>query len=195
HVVPDQPYPVLDDDQRTVIEEADALAGFPTRLDDLDLQLLTGDHRWAQRLGKGIDVDHLDALYPGDPLEVLVAGEDAIVRERGQADQLVVDRRLLIDIDFDEFQLGELLAPQALQRVEAAPATHLARGVGRIGDALQLAQHEAGHGKRHRHDPGAHQLDDAPVDDHAGVEQQLLGRPRRATPEDEIGEVLLAKHD
>src|SRR5260370_29203480 len=82
-----------------------------------------------------------------------------------------------------------------LQNFEAAPATVAAHAVGRVGDMLQLFEHEA---RAHRHasdEAGLADVGDAAVDDRAGVHQDAVGLPRGLAPRKPVAQagVVLAR--
>ena len=89
----------------------------------------------------------------------------------------------------------------------AAPAAIAPQAVGAIGDVLQLLQDEVGHEQRVADEAGAGDVEDAAVDDDAGVEQDdvfvillllrfdgLLGGARQAQPAGEFAQVAVAVH-
>ena len=72
----DEPGAALDDDHRPVIEEADALAGLLALLDHLDPELLAGQDGGLHGVGQRVDVQDPHALELGDPVQVVVVGQD-----------------------------------------------------------------------------------------------------------------------
>ena len=100
-----------------------------------------------------------------------------------ELDQLEVDFLEIgkVGIGDDDVEAGHLL--DALQNVEPAPAAVPAQRVGRVGDLLQLLQHELRHDERAVDESGLADVGDAAVDDDAGVENSVSPLRLRARPE------------
>src|SRR5215469_13266292 len=78
---------VLDDDHRTVIEEADALVLFLAFLDDADSHLFARKSHGFHGVAQLVDVEDTDALELRDAIEVVVVRQDpaaAASRERDE---------------------------------------------------------------------------------------------------------------
>ena len=63
---------------------------------------------------------------------------------------------------------------ELVQNVESAPTATAAHRVGRVGDMLQLAQHEARHQQRPGQEAGLADVGDTAVDDAAGIDDDGL---------------------
>ncbi len=100
-----------------------------------------------------------------------------------ELDQLEIDFADVRKIDVGNHHLdaGHLL--NLLQDVEAAAAAVALERVGRVGDELQLLQHELRDDERAVDEAGLADVGDAAVDDDAGVENLVaaLADPRRGT--------------
>src|SRR5882724_5833704 len=171
HVLADHLAGVVDNDHCAIVEIGDTLVVLLAFLQDEDLHDLAGQHDGLERVRQLVDVQHLDALELRDLVEVEVVGEDlgAFV-EFGQFDQLEVNLADGGEIVFHDLHGdgGGLL--DTLQDVEpAAPAVALER-VTRVGDQLQLAQHELRDDEHAVEEAGVGDVGDAAVDDDAGVE-------------------------
>ena len=85
-----------------------------------------------------------------------------------------------IHVGDDDVEAGHLL--DALQNVEAAAAAVAAQRIGRVGNLLQLFQHELRHHQRAVDEAGFADVGDAAVDDDAGI-QDPIAALRRLRPE------------
>src|SRR5262249_56974602 len=127
------------------------------------------DHR-LQRVGELVDVQHVDAAQLRHLVQVEVVGDDLPLKRARQLDQLQIDFTHLREIEIGnrDFDAGHLL--NLLQNVEAAAAAVALHRVGGIGDQLQLLQDELRDDQRAVDEPCLAHVGDAPVDDHARVE-------------------------
>jgi hypothetical protein len=65
------------------------------------------------------------------------------------------------------------------KHLHTAPAALAAQSVGRVGDVLQFIQDEARNQQRAKQKAGLGDVGDAPIDDHAGIQQDgatVIGR-------------------
>ena len=121
-------------------------------------------------VGQLVDVQDLDAAQLRDLVEVEVVGHDAAEQRPRQLDQLQVDFLDLrkVEVGDDDLDARHLL--DAMQDVEPAPAAVALERIGRVGDELQLLEHELRHDQRAVEESGLDDVGDAAVDDHARVE-------------------------
>ncbi len=159
----------LDDDHRAVIEIADALIGFLARLGDLEPDDLAREVVGPKRGGRLVEVEDVDSAHAGDLGEVVVDGDERAAGVDGEPHELLVDVRGVGVVGL-EHRHG-VLGGKRREQVETAAAARATRVVGRVGERLQLGEHEARHAKRARQEAETAQLDEAPVDDGARVEQ------------------------
>ena len=180
---------VVDDHHRAVVEIGDTLVVFLAFLQDEHLHRLAGQHDRLQRVGELVDVEHFDAAQLGDLVEVEVVGDDLALQRARELDELEIDFLDVgkIGVRDDDVEAGHLL--DALQDVEAAAAAVAAQRIGRIGDLLQLLQHELRHDERAVDESGLADVGDAAVDDDAGVENSVAALRLRSRPE-QAGEPL-----
>ena len=164
----------LDDDHRPIVQIANALAGLLALTDQLDLELLAGQNGRLQRIRQVVDVQHLHVLDLGEPVEVEVGGEDGDAAVLGDLQQLGVDvgHAGHVHLGGGHGHVGA----QVVDHLQPAAATCPLQRVARIGDLLQLLEHELGHDQLPLDEPGAGDVGDPPVDDRAGVDQHLGGR-------------------
>ena len=111
---------------------------------------------------------------------------------RAELDQLQIDFADLGEVDVGDHDVdaGHLL--DLLQDVEAAAAAVALQRIGRVGDELQLLQHELRNDQRAVEEAGLADVGDAAVDDDAGVEDPVAplrsgvaeqaDQPRRLQP-------------
>ena len=127
----------LDDHHRAVFEIAHALARLFAGLDDADLDVFAGQEHGLQGVGQVVEVDHRDALQPGDLVEVVVVGDQLALQVLGQRDQLQIDRQAgeLGQIALVDHQLDVGVAAEPVEDVQPAPAAAAAEPVGTVGNA------------------------------------------------------------
>ena len=103
--------------------------------------------------------------------------------ERAELDELEIDFLDVgkIGVRDDDVDAGHLL--DALQDVETAAAAVAAQRIGRIGDLLQLLEHELRNDERAVDEAGLADVGDAAVDDDAGVENSVAALLLRLRPE------------
>ena len=82
---------LLGDDHRAVVQVADSLALLFAALEQLDRQALAGQDDRLHGVGQVVQVDDLNALEPGDLVEVVVVGDDLAAQVFRQNDQPLVD--------------------------------------------------------------------------------------------------------
>ena len=172
--------PLLGDDHRAVVEVADPLARLLAALDQLDGQALARQDDRLHRVGQVVEVDDLDALEPGDLVQVVVVGDDLAAEVLGQDTRRWSTSRIagelgdlgVVDLDLDA---GRLLEP--VEDVQPAAAAVPAELVGAVGDPLQLLEDEPGDDQRLVDDAGLGDVGDPAVDDDRGVEDQRPASP------------------
>src|SRR5262249_26794825 len=164
-------------------------------LENEDLHYLAGQHDGLERVGQLVDVEHFDAAQVGDLIEIEVVGHDGRVELLAEFDQLQVDFAHVREIGFVNLHVEVAVFLDALKDVQSAPATVALGGIGRIGDLLQFAQDELRDKNRAAHKTGLGYVGDAPVNDHAGVENLVaLLRPavdQNAAERREVEEIAL----
>ena len=169
---------VLDDDHRAVVEIAYTLSLLAPFAEHLHLDLLAGQHGGLHGAGEHVDVEDPDALDLGHLAEVEVGRQDVGAAVLTEAHELAVDVVEVVVVvvgDLDVVAHGHQLA----DHVEPPPSAAALLGVGRVGDALQLGEHEARDDQAAAEKAAFDDADDAPVDDHAGVDdvaRTLAGR-------------------
>ena len=150
-------------------------------------------------VGQVVEVDHGDALQPGDLVEVVVVGDQLALQMLGQRDQLQIDRQAgeLGQIALVDHQLDVGVVAEPVEDVQPAPAAAAAQPVGAVGHGLQFADDELGHDQLPVENVRLHHVGDPPVDHHAGVEDARL-QPLDFLGELDVGndeaEVVLGLH-
>src|SRR5215510_12723976 len=169
---------VVDHDHRAVVQIGHALVVLFAFLENEDPHYLAGQHDGLERVGQLVDVKHFDAAQVGDLIEIEVVGHDRRVELFAKFDQLQVDLAHIREIGFVNLHVEVAVFLDALKDVQSSPATVALGGIGRVGDLLQLAQDELRDENRAAHKTGLGDVGDAPVNDHAGVENLVaLLRP------------------
>src|SRR5581483_3805877 len=137
-----------------------------------------------QRVGKFVDVQHLDSLKLRYLIQIEVVGDDLAFVHFGEFDQLQVhfaDSRKIIFHDLD-LEIRDFL--QALQNVESpAPPISLER-IGGVRHQLQLTQYELRGDDDSIEEAGLSDVSDTAIDDHAGIENFVALFPLLLAPED-----------
>ena len=170
----------LDDDHRAVVEERDALAGLLALLDDLDPERFAGQERRLDRVRELVEVDDPDALELGDPVEVVVGGQDGARRGAGRG-RRAWRRPSTSPARPRRSARGRRDGPSGGRTGRRARAVRgsCATGSRVVGDVLELAEHEAGHDQRAAEEARGDDVDDAAVDDGAGVDVGRRAADRR----------------
>ena len=187
----DQAGATLDHDHGAVVQEADPLAGLLALLDDLDPQVLAREDGRLHRVRERVDVHHPDTLELGDPVEVEVVGQYDPAASLGQLHELRVHLGHAGRLVVDDLDGGMRVALHPVEDLEPAPPAVAAERVRRIGDVLELLQHEPGHDQRPVDEARLDDLRDPAVDEDAGVDDDpglaLGARLLLAGPPDEAG--------
>ena len=115
-------------------------------------------------------------------VEIVIGGGEPRAALAGERDELIVHFRprdlALVDLD------AHLRQPlEALQDLEATLAPVAPQGVRRVGEPLELAEHEAWHDQRPVHEAGLAHVCDPPVDDRRGVQNLVVPTARRGMEE------------
>src|SRR5882724_8756819 len=165
-----QPTGIVDYDHGAVIKVCDSLIVFLAFLQNEHPHDLARQHHRPQSIGELVDVQHLYLVKLRDLVEVEVIGDDFAVVQLAELDQFLVDLARVRKVLFDDLHIdiGHLL--KTLQDVEAAPATVSFHRVRRIGDQLQLPQHELRNDQRAFEKTGLGDIRDTAVDDYTSVE-------------------------
>ena len=175
---------VVDDDHRAVIEIGDALVVFLPFLEDEDLHDLARQDDRLQRVRQLVDVQHFDAAKLRDLVQIEVVRDDLALKRARQLDQLQVDFAHVREVHVGDRDVHARHLLDLLQDVEAAAAAIALHRIGRVGDELQLLEHELRDHERAVHETGFTDVRDAAVDDDAGVEDLVSlagpGRPEQA---------------
>src|SRR5262249_23558352 len=179
----DQAPRIIHYNHRPVVEVGYPLVIFLAFFEDEDLHDFARQHDGLERIGQFVDVEHLDAAQVGDFVEVEIVGHDGRVELFAQFDQLQIHFAHVREIGFVNLHVEVTVFLYALKDVQAAPAPVAFRGIGGIGDLLQFAQDELGNQNRAAHKAGFGDVGDAPVNDHAGVEN-LVALLRPAVAQD-----------
>src|SRR5262245_46975380 len=174
---------VVDHDHRAVVQIGHALVVLFAFLENEDPHYLAGQHDGLERVGQLVDVEHFDAAQVGDLIEIEVVGHDRRVELFAKFDQLQVDLAHIREIGFVNLHVEVAVFLDALKDVQSSPATVALGGIGRVGDLLQLAQDELRDENRAAHKTGLGDVGDAPVNNHAGVEN-LVALLRPAVDQD-----------
>ena len=171
---------VVDDHHRAVVQVGDTLVVFLAFLQDEHLHRLARQHDRLQRVRELVDVEHFHAAQLRDLVQVEVVGDDLALQRARQLDELEIHFLHVWEIRVrdDDIEAGHLL--DALQDVETAAAAVAAQRIGRIGDLLQLLEHELRNDERAVDESGLADVRDAAVDDDAGVENSVAALLRAA---------------
>ena len=133
---------VVDNDHRPVIQVSDALIEFLAFLQNEDLHRFARQINRLQRVGKFVDIEHLDAAKLRDLVQIEIVGDDLRFEFLRQFDQLHIDfanRRIVV---LDELHGDPRHLLNSLQNIQAAaPAIALQRISG-IGNLLEFAKNE-----------------------------------------------------
>ena len=115
-------------------------------------------------------------MQPGDFVEVVVTGDDLAFQVLGQEDELHIHRLAihLWQLAIVDFQINVFVVSQAVENVQAPSAAGPPQLVRRIGDALQLGQHEPRHDELIVEYVRLDQIGDPPVDHDARIEDIRL---------------------
>src|SRR5207342_194677 len=163
----------LDHDHRAVVEEAHTLARFLALLDHPDPELLARQHRRLHGIGERVDVEDADALELGDPVQVVVVGQDRLRAHPGEGDELGVD---LGDVGHglvDDLDRGRRVLLHLRQDLEAAPAAVATERVRAVRDVLELVEDELRDNERAVDEARIDDLGDPAVDDRARVDDDV----------------------
>lgn len=183
-----------DDDHGAVIEITDALALVFAFAGDTDVEHVAGEDGGFQRSGKGVQVDERNGLELGHFAEVEVVRVKLRVEDACELEELGIDFLFLGEIHVMHAHFAARVLADAVQHVEAASAARPADGVLRIGNELQLAKNELRHHNDAFDEAAFNEIGDAAIDNHAGIEHDLvLGLVLRTKPDvgDEQREVFL----
>src|SRR5262249_3445185 len=154
----------------SVVQIRHALVVFFAFLENKDPHGLTRQNNRLQGVGQLVDVQDFHALKLGHLIQVEIVGDDLGLVGLGQLDQFEVhlaDRRKIVFHDLDRD--GHCLL-ETLQDIQPAAATVALERISRIGHQLQFAQNKL---RNHQHavkETGFGDVSDAPVNDHAGVQ-------------------------
>ena len=158
---------------RAVIQVADALIGIAPWLDDADGEFLAGDIDRAHGIGQRVDIQHVDALGVGDLIEIEVVGNQRGVELDRQRHQFGVHSDEIRRVVIDDFDGQIVVALQFVELGQPAPTAIAPQGIGRIGHAVQLAQHKTRDHQRPADEAGFGDFDDAAVNQDTGIQKQL----------------------
>ena len=180
-IPPDPRTRVVDDDHGAVVQIGHALVLFLAFLQDEHVHQLAREHDGAERIGEFVDVQNFHTAQLRDLVQVEVVRHDASEQGTRQLDQLHVDFLDLREVEIRDHDIdaGHLL--DAVQDVEAAAAAVALERIGRIGDVLQLLEHELRDDERAVDEPGLDDVGNAAVDDDAGVENPVALLRTRVT--------------
>src|SRR5262249_39219950 len=166
----DQSARVVNHYHGAVVQVGHALVVLLAFLEDEDLHDLAWQHDGFQGVRQLVDIEHLDAAQVGDFVEIEVVGHDRRVELFTQLDQLQVYFAHVRKIGFVNLHVERAVFLNALENIKTAPPPVAFGGIRRIGDLLQFAQDELRDENRAAHKTGFGDVGDAPVNDHAGVE-------------------------
>jgi len=110
------------------------------------------------------------ALQLRHTVEVVVGGEDGRLALLRQSHQLGVDGRGAGIVLSAQLELDAVILLQDRQHVHASTPTVAAAWVRVVSDVLQLSKHEARDHEQSGEEARGDDIDDAPIDDGAGVE-------------------------
>ena len=115
----------------------------------------------------------------GHAVQVVVIGHDRGASLLRELDQLHVDLGKVGHVFVDEFDVDQRLLLQEVEHLESTPAAVAPKRIARVGDVLQLGQHEVRHEDLVTHKAGLGNVHDPSVDDDAGIQENtcLLGPP------------------
>src|SRR5262249_13025428 len=153
-----------------VIEICDALVVLLALFENEDAHGLAGQHDRLERVGEFVDVEHLDAVKLRDLVEVEVVGDHLAVVDLGELDQLHIDLAHVGKIFFDDLHVEVRHLLNALEDVETAASAIALHRIGRVGDELQLAQHELRDHDDAIEEARLRDIGDAAVDDDRRIE-------------------------
>ena len=109
----------------------------------------------------------------GHAVEVEVVGHHRRPALFGEQYQLIVHLGHAVDVVIDDPHRGPAALLELAQNLQAAPAPVATQHLGRVGHVLELVQHEPWHEHRALDEARLADVEDAAIDDHAGIEQDL----------------------
>src|SRR4029077_12634727 len=175
---------VVDDHHGAVIQVGYALVVFLAFLEDEDAHGFAGQHDRLQRVRELVDIQYLHALQLRHLVQVEVVGDDLAFVQLGQFDQLEINYPDSGKIVFHDLNLQVCDLLQALENIEAPAAAIPLQRVCRIGDQLQLAQHELRRNNDAVEKSGLGNVGNSSVDDDAGIENLVTLLSLLLTAED-----------
>src|SRR5690606_38863374 len=107
--------------------------------------------------------------------EVVIGGDEVVVGVAAEVDEAVVDRQLGAGGNGRDLGCDAGMRDQPVEDLEASATTLPSEGVFRVGQALQLRQHELRQDQLAVEEVGVGDIDDAAIDDGRGVDHFVLG--------------------
>jgi hypothetical protein len=153
-----------------IVEIGDALVVLLALFQNEHAHGLPGQHDGLERVSQLVDVQHFNAVKLRYLIQIEIVGDHFAIEDLGQLNQLHVHFAHVRKILFYNLHVEMRHFLHPLQNVQPAAAAVALHGIGRIGHQLQLAQHEL---RNHQHaieKAGLGDIGDAPIDDHAGIE-------------------------
>ena len=166
--------PVLHHHHGAVLEIPDALVGLLALLDDGDGHHLARRDDGLHRVGEVVEIEDADSLDLGQPVEVVVLRHDRGAACAGQLDETRVHLWRAGKVEVHQLADDVVSLLQGLDDGKAATALGPAHAVRRVRHALQLFEHEPRKQQPPGDEPGGRHVDDAAVDQHAGVHNDRL---------------------
>ena len=169
---------IVDNDHCSVIQVSDALIEFLAFLQNEHLHRFPRQVNGLQRVGKLVDIEDFDAAKLRDLIQIEIVRNDLRLEFPGEFDQLHIHFANSRIVVLDELHSDPGHFLNSLKNIQAAaPAIALQR-ISRIGNLLKFAQDEMGNQQDAIHEPCFADVCDAPIDNHAGVENlvDLLDR-------------------
>src|SRR5579884_957232 len=163
-------------DHRAIVQVADALTQFFAFLHNLDIDILAGKQNGLDCVRQFVDVQHFDALQFRHAVEVEVVSDDGAMQVTRHLHQLAIYLGNAFYVVISNLDRNGGVFLQAVQHFQSAPTAIAAHRIGRVGDMLQLIEDKAGDDKRTGDEAGRADISDTPVDNRAGIQQNLRDR-------------------
>src|ERR1700730_9918899 len=167
----DQLARAVDDDHGPIIQIGNALVVFFPFAQNEDAHDLAGQDDGLERVRELVDVHDLNSLKRSDFVEVEIVRNDFRVVALSHLDQLQIHLDDVREIVFGDLHLQMRHFLDALEHLEAAPASLALQRIGRIGDELQLVQDKLRNNYCAVQKQGIGDVCHAAVDDHARIQQ------------------------
>src|SRR5215470_10302486 len=161
---------VVDDDHRPIVKIGDALVVLLAFFQDEHLHDLARQDHGLQRVRELVDVQHVYAAQLGDLVQVEVVRDDLALQRARQLDELEIHLAHVREVEVGNQHVHARHLLDLLQDVEPAAAAVALERVRRVGDELQLLQHELRNHERAVEEAGFADVGNAAVDDDAGNE-------------------------